>query len=133
MGVRHFKDLIAWQLGEQFHAQVRAAVGRCEAVQHDHRYRSQLLDASSAVPSDIAEGFLRCSPGDFRRFLDYALGSLVEAEGRLRDGIERGYFTALECDPVFRLGKRCLTAMVRLKQSQRRPDRGRPGDSGRKK
>jgi len=86
----------------------------------DWRYRSQVLDASTGVPANISEGFLRYSPRDFARFLDYGLASLAEAERRLHTGIRRGYFTEAECAPVLRLAKRCLVATVRLRRSQKR-------------
>jgi len=93
-------------------------VGSSGAAQADYRYRDQLLGAASAVSKDVTEGFLRHSAATFARFLDYGLGSLVEAETRLTDGVERGYFTDAQCAQGFRLARRCLTAMVRLKKSQ---------------
>jgi four helix bundle protein len=69
---------------------------------------------------NIAEGFLRCSPGDFRRFLDYSLASLGETERRLKNGIARKFFEDSACAPAFRLAKRATMAIIRLKQSQRR-------------
>jgi four helix bundle protein len=85
----------------------------------DLRYRSQILEAARGVPSSIVEGFRRCNPGDFRRFLDFSIASIGEAEQRLEDGIELGYFSAADCVEAFRLAKLCMTACIRLKQSQR--------------
>src|SRR5262245_4168184 len=59
----------------------------------DRRFRYQLIDSASGPPKHITEGFVRFSPRDFCRFLDYALGSLREAEGWIQDGIEFGYFS----------------------------------------
>jgi len=84
----------------------------------DSRLKSQLLNAASAVPSDIAEGFVRRSPLTFANLLDCAVGSLVEAERRLIDGADLGLYPAPACDTALRLGKRCLKATIRLKQSQ---------------
>ena len=44
---------------------------------------SQMRRASVSVPSNIAEGAGRRSPGDFCRFLYYASGSLTELETQL--------------------------------------------------
>ena len=118
MGVRHFKALIAWQLADAFKLEVQQIVRESREASADLRYRGQLLDAAGAVSKDIAEGFLRHSAATFVRFLDYGLGSLVEAETRLQDGIERDYLAQSKCDEAFRLARRCLTATIRLKHSQ---------------
>jgi four helix bundle protein len=120
VAVRRYQDLIAWQLADEFGRAVEQIVQRSSAASRDFRYRDQILDAASAVAADVAEGFLRCSAATFVQFLDYALGSLVEAEQRPRSGIDRGYLPADECHMAFRLARRCLTATVRLEQSQRR-------------
>lgn len=119
MGARHYKELIAWQLAEQFKNEVYGVLQASTRASQDQPYAQQLTGAASSVTSNIAEGFLRFAPGDFKRFLDYALGSLGEAEGRLADGIQLGYFEAVSCEKAFRFAKRCLVATVRLKQSQR--------------
>ncbi len=118
MAARHFRELIAWQLADAFKREAQRIVLESPGARADLRYRTQLLEAAGAVSKDIAEGFLRYSAGTFVRFLDYGLGSLVEAETRLKDGIERGYFTESRCEDAFRLARRCLTATVRLKKSQ---------------
>ncbi len=52
---------------------------------------SQMRRASVSVPSNIAEGAGRRSPGDFCRFLYYASGSLTELETQLYLSGELGY------------------------------------------
>jgi four helix bundle protein len=121
VGVRRYHELFAWQLADAFKQEVFALARRSPAASADVRYRAQLLDAAGAVSKDIAEGFVRCSRREFARFLGYALGSLVEAETRLRDGVELQYFTDNECRNAFRLARRCFGATLRLKQSQFRP------------
>src|SRR5262245_47107881 len=86
----------------------------------DHRFRYQLKDSASGPPKHISEGFVRFSPRDSCRFLDYALGSLREAEGWIQDGIEFGYFQEEQCRRGFGFGERCFTATLRLKHSQER-------------
>jgi len=119
VAVHHYKELIAWQLAEQFKIEVFGLVRGSQRASDDRPYVEQLTRAASSVTHNIAEGFLRFAPGDFRRFLDYSLGSLGEAEGRLEDGIQLGYFDAESCEKAFHLAKRCLVATVRLKRSQR--------------
>ncbi|HVQ41065.1 MAG TPA: four helix bundle protein [Vicinamibacterales bacterium] len=118
MGVRHYKELFAWQTGQAFKLEVYRLVGSSKGASRNFRYRDQILDAARGVPASIVEGFRRCSPGDFARFLDYSIASLAEAEEDLHDGIRLDYFPAAECQPAFKLAFRCNRACVRLKQSQ---------------
>ncbi len=126
MGVRRYEDVIAWQLGEAFGAEVYRLVLNSADARRDWKYCSQILDAADGIGSNIAEGFLRCSPGDFSRFLDYSVSSLCEAERRLIKGIARGYFTEESCAEARRFARRATTAIIRLKRSQRRDWRPPP-------
>jgi four helix bundle protein len=120
MGVRHYRDLFAWQVADKFRSEVVRLVLGSAAARADLRYRSQILDSARSPTSNIAEGFMRFSRGDFARFLDFAIGSIGETEQRLRDGIELGYFPESDCREAFRLARLCATACIRLKQSQKR-------------
>ena len=91
-GVRKVEEFAAWQLAEAFKSEVFALLKGSREAMRDRRFRYQLKDSASGPPKHITEGFVRFSPLDFCRFLDYALGSLREAEGWIRDGIEFGYF-----------------------------------------
>lgn len=53
-------------------------------------YRDQLLRCSLSIPSNIAEGFYRNTPGDFIRFLRYARGSAGEFMTQMECAIENG-------------------------------------------
>jgi four helix bundle protein len=118
MGVRHYKELFAWQTGQAFKLEVYRIVRSSNEAFRSLKYRSQIFDAARGVPANIVEGFRRCSPGDFARFLDYSISSLAEAEEDLHDGIHLGYFPASECQAAFKLAFRCNRACIRLKQSQ---------------
>jgi len=123
-GVRRYRDLIAWQLADEFRQEVFRLVRASPVAWADLRYKGQLVDAATSVPTNIAEGFLRCSP-EIRRFLDFSLGSLAEAETRLTAGVDLGYFEKKDCEHAQRLARRCLVATIRLKQSQRQPPKKR--------
>jgi len=118
MGVRRYEDFDAFQLAEGFKSEVFRIVKSSPEAMRDHRFRSQLFDAAAGPGKHIAEGFLRRSPRAFALFLDYALGSLVEAQRRLGDGVELEYYENAICQPALKLGHRCFKATARLKQSQ---------------
>jgi four helix bundle protein len=118
MVVRRYQDLIAWQMAEGFKREVFRIVLASPRGCADRRYKDQLFAAAESATANIAEGFVRRSPGDFRRFLRISLGSLVEAEGRLRDGIALSYFKDSDCELAFRYGRRCAVASTRLAKSQ---------------
>ena len=119
-GVRRYKDFDAWQLAEAFKKEVFRLVRHSPGASRNFKYRDQLREAAGGISKHVAEGYLRCSPLDFAHFLDYALGSLAEAEERLGDGVDLGYFAEPACREAFRFAKRCTVATVRLKQSQLR-------------
>ena len=118
--VPRYQDLIAWQMADHFKAEVFRLLKASPNAWSDFRYRSQLLSASTSVTANLVEGFRRFSPTEFPKFIDYSVASLGEAEQRLRDGIELGYFKAEDCASAFRFARRCLTASLRLKHSQRK-------------
>jgi four helix bundle protein len=119
-GVRKAEDFAAWQLADAFKSEVFALLKGSPEAMRDSRFRYQLKDSASGPTKHITEGFYRFSPLDFCRFLDYALGSLREAERWICDGIEFGYFAEQKCRRAFWFGERCYTATLRLKHSQER-------------
>ena len=82
MGVRRYHDLVAWQLCMELHDRIVALTDR-EPVRRDRKFCSQILDASSNCAPNIAEGFARFVPTEFKQFLRYALASLAETQTRL--------------------------------------------------
>jgi four helix bundle protein len=133
-GVRRYQDFAAWQLAEGFKQEVFRLVRASPDALRDFRFRDQLRNAAGGISKHITEGYLRFSPLDFARFLDYALGSLGEAERRLGDGVELGYFAEVDCREAFRYARRSTVAIGRLKASQIRYAEGlRKRDRGRRK
>jgi four helix bundle protein len=118
MAIWRYRDLVTWQIADEFRREIVRLVEAGSRASQDFKYRIQILEAARSVPTNIAEGFMRKSPGMFSTFLAYSLGSLVEAEERLLDGIELGYFEAPACQPALHLAKRATVAIIRLRESQ---------------
>ena len=109
-GVSRYEDLIAWHLAHELQREVTAT----GPASRDFRFRDQIRDSSSSVTRNIAEGFGRYRPGEFARFLDIARGSLTETHNSLRDGHDRGYFTAVDTDRMQLLAGRAAKAITGL-------------------
>jgi four helix bundle protein len=117
-GFRRCEEFMAWQLSDAFNAEVHRLVLGTPAARRDFRYRDQILEASDSVLDNFREGFLRNSPAFFAQFLDYSISSFGEAEGQLRRGIRKQYFTEPTCATAFQLARRAMPALIGLKRSQ---------------
>lgn len=87
------RDLLAW----------REAMALVEVVYRDTAsfpkeemfgLAAQIRRAAVSVPSNIAEGVARNSPGELVQFLGIACGSLAELETQLELAIRLGYLNA---------------------------------------
>ena len=63
------------------------------AVSRDYKFVGQIRDSARGGPLNIAEGFSRCAPPEFRQFLSYAKASLDETKNHIEDARESEYFT----------------------------------------
>jgi four helix bundle protein len=77
-----FRDLLVWQKSMEL---VVLVYSLSKAFPADERFglTSQLRRSAISLPSNIAEGQGRETPGDFGRFLNIARGSLSELQTQL--------------------------------------------------
>lgn len=99
MAAKNFKDLIAWQKAMDLVETVYRLTSQFPA---DERFglTSQLRRAVVSIPSNIAEGQGRNSPGDFGRFLSIAYGSLREVETQLLIAVRLKFIDPTQYQPV---------------------------------
>ncbi|MEW6085299.1 MAG: four helix bundle protein [Chloroflexota bacterium] len=92
ISARNYRELIVWQEGIKL---AKAIYKLTEKFPRNETYAlsDQIRRAVVSVPSNIAEGQARKAPGDFRRFLHIALGSLAEVDTQLVLAQEFGYLT----------------------------------------
>jgi four helix bundle protein len=97
---RSYRDLVVWQDSIQL---AKAIYKLAENFPKHETYAlaDQIRRAVVSVPSNIAEGQARKAPGDFRRFLHIALGSLAEVDTQLVLAQEFGYLGKEEVDGLF--------------------------------
>lgn len=130
MGVRDFRDLIAWQLAEALKCEVLSFTESGPAAR-DFRFRDDIRDSSASAPANIAEGFGRFKPRVFAQFLGYAKGSLLETQDHLIDARDRRYVDARLFSRLWNLSKAAERATTNLLLSKLRQAReeGRRGRS----
>lgn len=88
MGAQHLRDLAVFRLCEELMIRVEAETSKDPLARH-FRFRDQLADAALDAASDVAEGFVRYYPGEFARFLDFAISSLQEVHTRTEAAYRR--------------------------------------------
>ncbi len=119
MGVRDFRDLVAWQLSRELKREVLAFTATGAAAR-DFKYRDQIRESSASVPSNISEGFGRFRPREFARFLEFARASMMETQNHLIDGRDRGYLDAKLYSRLSNLARAALNATTNLLRAKQR-------------
>lgn len=99
VSAKNYRELIVWQDAIKIAKTVYQLTGKFPK-QEIYALADQLRRAAVSVPSNIAEGQARKSPGDFRRFLHIALGSLAEVDTQLILAQEFGYLSKEDIDPM---------------------------------
>jgi four helix bundle protein len=92
VSAKNYRELIVWPEGIKL---AKAVYKLTEKFPRQETYAlaDQICRAVVSVPSNIAEGQARKAPGDFRRFLHIALGSLAEVDTQLVLAQEFGYLS----------------------------------------
>jgi four helix bundle protein len=93
--IRTHRELLIWQRGMTLVDAVDEMVKRLPD-QERFMLADQLVRATRSVPTNIAEGHGRFTPGDFARFLTIAHGSLSELDTHLEIARRRGYLEQTE-------------------------------------
>jgi four helix bundle protein len=109
-GAKSCEELDIYQLA----VEIRRLVIRftsAEPVSRDFKFVQQIRDAARGAPRNIAEGFSRCAPGDFHRFLSYAKASLAETRNHVVDGFESGYLDQKLRDELLALIRRTIAGI----------------------
>jgi four helix bundle protein len=93
MPVRSYRDLVAWQKAMELVVNIYTCTQTFPKME-TYGLISQMRRAAVSVPSNIAEGHARISTGEFRQFLEHALGSLMEIETQILIGERLRYVEA---------------------------------------
>ena len=84
---RSYKDLVVWQKGIQL---ARLMYGLTQGFPSEEKFGivAQMRRAAVSIPSNVAEGQARHTPGEFIQFISHAEGSLAELDTQLILSIE---------------------------------------------
>ena len=100
--VEDYKDLFVWKRGMEL---VQAVYRVARQLPKDEIFglSSQIRRASVSIPSNIAEGYGRSSPADYKRFLSIARGSAYEVETQLLLCVSLSYVSQAEVETAIKL------------------------------
>lgn len=90
MNKPNYQKIKAWEKSKDLSLGIYKATAKFPKSE-EFGLSSQMRRAAVSVPSNIAEGYMRNSTKDFRRFLSIALGSLAELETQIIIAKELSY------------------------------------------
>ena len=102
--LKTYRDLIVWQKAMDL---VVEKYKLAKKLPRDERFglTAQMRDASTSIPSSIAEGYGRRRRGEYLHFLGIASGSLMELETHIIAGGRLNYFTREDAAPTWNLAQ----------------------------
>src|SRR3989338_4323163 len=114
--VNSYKDLLVWQKGMQL---VKELYLLTDKFPKDELYglTSQMQRAAVAIPSNIAEGYLRNHRKEYVQFLSLALGSAAELETQTLICKSLNKFSLLQFDRIERLVNELLRMIFSMIKS----------------
>lgn len=90
--VKTFRDLLIWQKSMEFVVMVYENTSTFPDAEK-FGLVSQLRRAAVSLPSNIAEGYGRKSPGELNRFLNISMGSLFEIQTQIEIANKLGFIS----------------------------------------
>lgn len=107
--IKTFRDLLVWQKGMDLACMVYAMTA---PFPPEERYglASQMRRAAVSIPSNIAEGKMRGSETEFKRYLQIAFASAGELDTQFELAVRIGYTTNEQSAPATAL----LNEIVRM-------------------
>src|SRR5947207_9919853 len=97
-----YKDLNVWQKGIELAKLIYTLTARFPA-EEKFGLISQMRRAAVSIPSNVAEGQARHTPGEFIQFISHAEGSLAELDTQLILSTELKFCSQSAAEPAFTL------------------------------
>ena len=113
MAAKRFEELEAYQLALELKREVYALVANPPAST-DFKFCTQTRDSAASITRNIAEGFGRFRPAPFAQFMEFAIGSTMETQVAIEDGIDRGHFSRERAARALSLVERSIKVSTKL-------------------
>ncbi len=97
--INSYRDLIVWQKSMLLVTDIYAA-SNSFPIQEMYGLTNQLRRSAVSIPSNIAEGYGRHSTGDYKRFLQIAVGSLFELQTQVEIAFNLKYLAKDKFDTI---------------------------------
>ncbi len=99
--LRSYRDLDVWRKAMALVQSVYRATGAFPA---EERFRlvNQISRSAVSIPSNIAEGYARQGPAEFRHYISIAMGSVAELETQIIISTNLGYLEDAVKDDLLR-------------------------------
>ncbi|MBN2179339.1 MAG: four helix bundle protein [Deltaproteobacteria bacterium] len=100
--MKTYRDLIVWQKSVHF---VTVIYQITKTFPKDEAFGliSQMRRCSVSIPSNIAEGYGRRSKNDYVRFLQIAMGAVLELQTQLEISRNLKYLTPNQLEEIYEL------------------------------
>ena len=101
--IKTYRDLIVWQKSMNLITEVYK-ISANFPPNEVYGLCSQIRRSAISIPSNIAEGYGRKSTGDYKRFLQIALGSLFELETQIEIAFNLSFLSKNSFEEVYDRG-----------------------------
>ena len=101
-GTQNYKDLLVWQKGIAL-AKVIYRLTQNFPAEEKFGLVSQMRRAAVSIPSNLAEGQARHTPGEFVQFISHAEGSSAELDTQVILAVELGFCKKATAIPAYEL------------------------------
>lgn len=119
--VNSYRDLLVWQKAMTLVTDVYAVTQAFPSTEV-YGLTSQIRRCAVSIPSNIAEGYGRNATGDYKRFLQMAVGSLFELQTQIEIAHNLNYITKdgyeAFAQKTYELDKMLYSLINKIKQNK---------------
>ncbi|MFN8346085.1 MAG: four helix bundle protein [Spirosomataceae bacterium] len=113
--INSFRDLLVWQKSMVLVTEIYR-VTQLFPAQEQYGLTAQMRRCAVSIPSNIAEGYGRNATGDYKRFLQIAVGSLYELQTQMEIAKNLEFLSEGSFTPIYEEAKaldRMLLSLIK--------------------